>query len=128
MIDSIYIQAYDVFFANLREYQKNFEFPVKKYQLFSFYEELEENFLMKNNTIDTNIFNLITIMLWSIYRVWANHIYANQSLCFSLSNDEKLQVISLFIENLDNEEGHELLGKINIVFDDFVRFYSNNLK
>lgn len=84
--------------------------------------------MIKNNTIDTNIFNLITIMLWSIYRVWANHIYANQSLCFSLSNDEKLQVISLFIENLDNEEGHELLGKINIVFDDFVRFYSNNLK
>ncbi|SLJ84333.1 hypothetical protein DABAL43B_1136 [Psychrobacter sp. DAB_AL43B] len=113
-LESIYSQGYDIFFSNLNDNINYLEPPFDNPKLFAFYEKyIEETLLFGNNDIKREMANLLEVMLWAFFRVWAKRVIETGLITYSLGSENKLIVLDMFLDNLDNEEGAECLSIFN---------------
>jgi len=90
--------------------------PFTKPMLFTFYEDyisypiddLKDN--ENKNRVD--FYELILIMSWALYREWVKKVVDENLQLNCFTEIAKDNVINLFLDNLDCEEGRPLLKKI----------------
>jgi len=115
-IDEIWDITLSLFADTLDEERNQLKFPYSKPALFSFYE----NFIsypiddLKDGKDDDRIdfFETISLMSWALCRVWIKKVVDEKCQLDCLSEISKDDVIKLFLDNLNCEEGRLLLKKI----------------
>ena len=117
IVDTIYDIAASLFSAALATYGGALVHPYQRPSLFALYESSISEFIddLKDDAEEERVdfYEAISVMSWAIYRLWAKEVVDNNHPLTCIDELPKDIAISLFMENLNCEEGKRLLARID---------------
>jgi hypothetical protein len=115
-LDKIWATTLSLFVDTLNENRGELKSPYSNPALFVFYEDFIsypiDDLKDENDANRLDFYEAISLMSWALYREWTRKVVdENEQLdCFSILSKDN--VIKLFLDNLNCEEGISLLNKI----------------
>jgi hypothetical protein len=105
---------------------KNYNFPCNptKPDLFLFYDsEVSTPIdLLKDNANEDRVdfLEAMLIMAWAVFQTWSESVVSQGESIYCIDNLDRNAAMKRFSDNLDCEEGQDILRKINMAGDKII--------